>query len=118
MYSLSGWVDAAGDHTKTWWNYTASHLKGRCPNREGESMDNQNVIVIIMFYCMHSKSFAGHYDDANACGYEWYIGEFTLKKIVKLLFCNAHGFDIFKFDWICFFEVPCKSATNSFDSLC
>ena len=27
--------------------------------------ESKNVIVIIMFHCMHTKSFSGHYDNAK-----------------------------------------------------
>ena len=44
---------------------------------------SKNVIVIIMFHWMHTKSFSGHYDDAMLVVMSNTFGSLHLRKIVE-----------------------------------
>ena len=60
-----------------------------------------------MFYCMHSKSFSGHYDDAMLVGVN--NAGVYIKENCRIIFFNAHVFDIFDMKFLV------KFATNRLD---
>ena len=53
-----------------------------------------------MFYCTHSKSFSGHYDDAMLVGVN--NAGVYIKENCRIIFFNAHGF------WYIGYEISCK----------
>ena len=47
---------------------------------------SNNVIVVLMFYGVHSKSFFRTLWWCIACGYEWYLKGYTLNKSSRMIY--------------------------------
>ena len=80
---------------------------------------SKNVMVIIMFYCMQSKSFSGHRDDAMLVVMNNVFGEFNNKGNWRMILLQCTWLDM---NWtrlyMFYIKWPCKSAANRGDSFC